>query len=740
MGGAMARYAEIIVDLPIKEVDRPFDYRVKESLQETISIGHQVLVPFGHRSIYGYVLALKGETQVERVKAIYSIVHPEPLFSEAMLPLIEWLANYYQSYLITAIQTIFPVIVKERAQELIELKEESCSLPLRATKQLAILEYLKKNRGRIPLKKVMEFCGCKTRGPIESLQKKGIIELHHRPNYRRPYKGEEFPLESPLPLHTQQKRALDQIQRGIDRKRGETFLLHGVTGSGKTEVYLQAIDYVIKMGGGAIVLVPEVALTYQTVSRFKRRFGDGVAILHSYLSAGERFDEWLRIKRGEANVVIGARSAIFAPLPNLQLVVIDEEHEWSYKEGESPRYHAVKVARQRGLEEGVVSLLGSATPDIESYYLGEKGFYHVLRLDERIHGLPMPPVTIVDMKKELKEGNRTILSSPLYRGIVKRLESKEQVLLFLNRRGFSNFLLCRRCGFVPRCKDCDVSLTFHANPDSLFCHYCNTPCPLLNRCPQCGSRYLQHLGIGTQKVEEVVKKEFPMARVERMDMDTTRKKGAHEKIIKRLFQGEIDILIGTQMIAKGHDHPNITLVGVILADTVLHFPDFRSAERTFQLLTQVAGRTGRGEKSGEVIIQTYSPEHYSIQAAKGHDYLSFYQEEIALRESQGYPPFSKLINITIISEDEGLCQETAALLGSQLLERVKGEKGGGMDLLGPAPATISRIRGKYRWQILLKGNNGEDLREMTKTILQGLYPELPEDVTVRVDVDPLSIV
>lgn len=735
----MACFVEVIVDLPLKEVDRPFDYQVPENLKDEISIGHQVLVPFGHQRLKGFVIALKEESEVKRVRPIYSLAHPETLFAEEMLPLIRWLASYYQSFLITAIQTIFPEVVRENSLEFIELIDEDVPLSKRAKKQASIREYLKKVGGRIPIKDVMDACDCKTRGPIDTLYKKGVIEILHKTKYRRPYREEDFLREGHLPLTSSQREALEEIEEGIKRREGETFLLHGVTGSGKTEVYLQAIDSVLKKGGGAILLVPEVSLTYQTVSRFKRRFGDEVALLHSYLSAGERFDEWLRIKRGEARVVIGARSAIFAPLSNLLLIVIDEEHEWSYKGGESPRYHAVKVARKRGEMEGVVTLLGSATPDMESYYQAESGTYRLLELKERIKRMPMPPVRTVDMRKELKGGNRTIISKYLYRSIEERLSRREQVLLFLNRRGFSNFLLCRRCGYVPRCTECDVSLTFHANPSRLYCHYCSHPYSLLDRCPQCGSRYLQYLGIGTQKVEEVVREEFPEATVARMDMDTTRKKGAHEAIIKSLFQGRIDILIGTQMIAKGHDHPNITLVGVILADTVLHFPDFRSSERTFQLLTQVAGRTGRGEKGGEVIIQTYSPDHYSIKAASDHNYSSFYSQEISLRESQEYPPFSKLINLIISSKEEGLCRDTAAKLGSLFTKHAK-EGEGEIEIYGPAPATISRIRGHYRWQLLLKGSLNGDLQDVTRWIIEGFYPLLPEEVSLRVDVDPVSIV
>ncbi len=734
------KFAAVIVDLAVKNIDHPFDYSIPDRLQQQIEVGQLVEVPFQRRRLPAYVVQLKDSPDYDRTKSIIRLLHPLPLFDEEQLPLIYWLAEYYQSLTIKAIKMLHPPVTLaneiERTVHYRGGEDSLAELSSRARKQRRVLEFLQEHQEPLLLSELLEKTGCKTRSPIRELEKKGLIEITSRQIFRQPYGEYSFERVEPHTLNRHQELALEEIAAALRGDNTHHFLLHGITGSGKTEIYLQAIKLALKKGGGAILLVPEIALTWQTVRRFKERFGSLVAVLHSQLSAGERFDEWQRIKLGRARVAIGARSAIFAPVNNLSLIILDEEHEWSYKEWDNPKYHARQVAVKRASLAGAITIFGSATPSLESYYQAQEGAYSLLQLPERIDARPLPPVRVIDMRKELKGGNRRIISQQLKEEMTHCLKKGEQVLLFLNRRGFSNFLLCRICGYVPRCENCDVSLTYHRSPERLFCHYCDLGHQLLQRCPQCGSRYLRHLGIGTQKVEEEVRTQFPEAAVARMDLDTTTRKGSHTRILESLRCRELDILIGTQMIAKGHDLPHITLVGVIIADTVLHFPDFRSAERTFQLLTQVSGRTGRGSKGGEVIVQTYSPEHYSIETAKNHDFLAFYRQEIELRREQNYPPFSRLINIIISSEREDLCRQVAEKMG-QYIDDSQGE--GDYDYLGPGPATLSRLRGKYRWQIMLRGASLSSMRKACKGALDHLDSKELSPVNVSVDIDPVSI-
>jgi len=568
---------------------------------------------------------------------------------------------------------------------------------------------------------------------LQALIKQGLVVIEKTRIQRDPLAHRIFTATTPLSLTAAQEEAWSQIRAELRKNTPKVFLLHGVTGSGKTEIYMRALAEAISLGKRAIVLVPEIALTPQTIDRFASRFPHRVAILHSKLSPGEQFDEWQRIKDGEFDVVIGSRGALFAPQPDLGLIVIDEEHEWSYKQEEQqPRYHARDVAIRLAELTNSVVILGSATPDVTSYYRAQRGEFQMLELFERISSgepSPLPKVEVVDLRRELKEGNRSIFSRSLAKAIALALQAHEQVILFLNRRGTATFVQCRDCGFVMRCRRCDVTLTYHAAEDELVCHQCNYRIKPPDTCPNCLSRRIKFLGIGTQKVEEEVAKTFPGARVLRWDRDVTKGKHSHEKIMDMFMAHEADILIGTQMIAKGLDLPLVTLVGVINADIGLHFPDFHSSERTFQILAQVAGRAGRGKMGGKVIVQSYTPAHYAIVAAAKHDYASFYEQEIAFRRQQGNPPFSRLAHLTYIHTNAARCQKEAQRV-YRLLEQERDSQGlPNTTLIGPSPAFTQRVRGRYRYQIIIR--SPDPLPLLAKlTLPQGW----------AIDINPVSLI
>ena len=746
----MKGYAGVVVDLPVKAVDRPFDYKIPDKLQGKISIGSHVLVPFGGRKLEGFVIELKDRPEIGEVKEIARLLHDYPLFDAKMLELMLWIADYYQSVLITVIKTAIPngVVgnkVETKTERIVRLNvgvDEGWKLvehlsAKRAIKQAQVIEYLlahpEAQLTSTALSREVETVS----STVAALEAKGLLFYHEVAVARDPYAATHYAPAKPFRPNFHQHLAIEEITRAMREGQGTTILLKGVTGSGKTEVYLQSIAEALTIGKDAIVLVPEIALTPQTVERFKSRFGDNVAVLHSQLSLGERYDEWQRIYRGAVKIVVGARSAIFAPFQNLGLIIIDEEHETSYKQSDQLKYHARDVAIQRAKLSGAVTVLGSATPAVESFYKSVIGEYKLVALPERVNMRPLPPVAVVDMRMELKKGNRTIFSKKLDEAIEERLAAKKQVILFLNRRGFANFVLCRECGYVIRCKHCDVSLTYHAETQMLQCHYCDYSEEPPKICPGCGSHLIKYFGIGTEQVEQFARERYPKARIVRMDVDTTRRKGAHDKILQAFRNKEIDILIGTQMIAKGHDFPEVTLVGVVLADIALHFPDFRSGERTFQLLTQVAGRTGRGQEPGEVIVQTYSPEHYAIKAAEHHDYDIFFHEEIGYRKEILQPPLSQLINIVLSDESEELVIAEAHRLANLLNQGIY--EVAGIEILGPAQAPLAKVRGKFRWQIILKSREGEVLRRICREIMTKYYQEQKSTVTVTVDVDPLGM-
>lgn len=568
-----------------------------------------------------------------------------------------------------------------------------------------------------------------------ALAARGLVRIAAAEQRRDPAVADRFPPTAPLAPTPEQAAALRELACGA----GRGFLLHGVTGSGKTEVYLQAIANCADSGRQALVLVPEISLTPQMVARFKGRFGDRVAVLHSRLAIGERYDEWRRIRSGEARVVVGARSAVFAPVANPGLIILDEEHEISYKQEETPRYQARAVAWQRARGCGATVVFGSATPALETYHRAETGELGLLRLTRRIDGRPLPAVELVDLRSELAAGNRGIFSRRLTEALAERLARGERTILFLNRRGYSTFLLCRDCGHVMRCPDCDVALTLHLGEGRLTCHYCGYTRQAPNICPRCGSRHIRHFGTGTERVAEEAQRLFPGARIARMDADTTVRKGSHEAILSAFAAGRIDILVGTQMIAKGLDIPSVTLVGVITADTSLNLPDFRAAERTFQLMTQVAGRAGRGEAPGEVVIQTYAPDHYALQAAQAHDYERFYRTELELRRQLAFPPFTTLVNV-VISAGGAADSAAAAQRVGALLRTEVAQVDPTAEVLGPAPAPLPRLRGRTRSQVLIKTVQREACVAAVKRSLWKLIAAgLPGDARVVLDVDPLAM-
>ena len=665
-------YADVVINRPIKG---PFTYSVPESLKEDIEIGSVVEVSFGNKVVIGYVIGLSDKCDIEKIKPVNSIIDKTLSIDSKMLELTRWISDYYYSSWGEAISAAIPSVVKKGASGKRQRKEK-----------------------------------------------------HNE-------KEEEFEFidgtNEHLVPNEEQQHALDSIINLMDSRIHKVFLLHGVTGSGKTEVYLQSIAHALKLGLSSIVLVPEISLTPQTVARFKARFGDKIAILHSRLIGSKRISEWQRISSGAAQIVIGARSAIFAPVKNLGLVVVDEEHETSYKQEDVPRYNARDVAIKRAELSGAIVILGSATPSLESFYAAKNGRFVLIELSERIDSRLLPEVDIVDMREEMTRAKRIpIFSQKLKEWIEKDIVEKKQVILFLNRRGFSTFISCRKCGYVIKCKRCSVSLIYHFDKKKLACHHCGFNMEPPEICPECNEAYLKYWGLGTEKVESELHRIFPAARIARMDTDSTYKRGSHDKVLSKFKDGHIDILIGTQMIAKGLDFPKVTLVGVISADTALNLPDFRSAERTFNLLTQVAGRAGRSDLGGRVIIQSYTPQHYSIQAAKTHDYNTFYDKEISLRKELYLPPFCHMVNLTLRGRKEERVFKASENLKANLEKEIKSKN---IEILGPAPSPISKMKGLYRWNIFLRSESVESIISILK---KALDKSKSFGIIITVDVDP----
>ena len=705
------KYADIIVDITSERLDRTFQYRIPDSLEGKLQVGMVVSVPFGkgNREIDGYVIGITDTPQFDenRLKCIHSIKSDEKTTESSLIVLAEWMRERYGSTMIQALKTVFPVKEKVRqcSQDtlVLNITKEEAKIRLKELER-------KKYHARARLLRALIERGCldKTQAAkdlgasasvVNAMRQAGWIQVLSREVYRDPLRTDGSSSSSRSYVLTgEQQEVLAGILEEWKQENPRPCLIQGVTGSGKTEVYMELIAHVLSQGRQAIVLIPEIALTYQTVMRFYGRFKDKLSVLHSRLSAGERYDQFCRAKKGEIQIMVGPRSALFTPFPNLGLIVIDEEHENTYKSEITPRYHARETAEKRAQMEHAYLVLGSATPSLEAYSRAEEGKYARFRLRQRYGGRLLPGVTIIDLRKELKEGNRSILSRRLQQAMQERLEKREQVMLFLNRRGYAGFLSCRSCGEVLQCPHCDVSLAVHKG-GKLICHYCGYETEVVKKCPSCGSPYIGAFKAGTQQIQDIVQKCFPKSRILRMDYDTTRKKESHAQILEAFARQEADILIGTQMIVKGHDFPHVTLVGVLAADLSLHSGDYRSAERTFQLLTQAVGRAGRGSSPGEAVIQTYQPEHYSIQAAARQDYDSFYEEEMGYRRLLGYPPASHMMAVLGSCREETLLAQGMEYL-KKFVQRVYGKPD--LHLIGPAPQTVGKVKDQYRKVLYLK--------------------------------------
>jgi primosomal protein N' (replication factor Y) len=737
-------YVRVIID---RAIHRELDYLVPETLSERISVGSRVRVPFRDKSALATVVATLERSEAQGIRPIEAVVGDTPILSEELLELANWMSTYYCCPIETVMRSLLPQVIRRaeigwKKQLFVQParkidNEEIEQLRRRAPRQAELLEAISRLDAPISAAQLLRKMSLDNQ-TLRALVKRGLVELREEAVARDPHGDEQFIATSNLELNEEQVLALKQIAEALDSPgSARPILLHGVTGSGKTEIYLQAIYATLARGHSAIVLVPEISLTPQTVERFKGRFAeaqDAVAVLHSHLSEGERHDEWHKIHLGRARIVIGARSAVFAPLKNLGLIIVDEEHETTYKQEEAPRYHARDVAVVRAKIEKCVAVLGSATPSLESYYNATTGKYRLATLTQRVDNRQMPLMRIVDLRQERrKEKAIAILSEKLRGAIADRLEKREQTILFLNRRGFSTSLLCSNCGEARDCPNCSVALTFHRHVARLSCHLCGHTAAVPKKCPACGKDALIYAGFGTEKVESTVAAIFPNATVRRMDADSMTRKQAYRDTLLNFRAGKIDILVGTQMIAKGLHFPNVTLVGIINADLALHLPDLRAGERTFQLLTQVAGRAGRGETPGEVFVQTYTPFSPSIQFARHHDFAGYFQQELEFRERCDFPPFKHAILITARSAHEARAKFSAETLARRLKEALGPEF-----ILGDAaPAPLEKLQGQFRFHILMRGEAIVRLSRLVRETLDKL--PFPEDVTVAVDVDPYQL-
>ncbi|MFB5759446.1 primosomal protein N' [Paenibacillus medicaginis] len=838
--------AKVIVDVPAKETDRTFDYVLPDSMRSWIEPGSRVAVPFGKRTVQGFVTSVQPQAEPSRFKLrpIQELLDLVPPLSPDLVELGEWMSDRYACSRILALQAMIPTALKGKAERYISLadrlmdskdpvaadvlladdgmsdpaerrivtyirskqqvalqalsrqfpqeaaviksllrrgvlqesqmikdklqkkmlkavdlavsaEEAEAALgdfPNKAQRQKEVLAFMleRKEFLPLPLKEVLASLHVSA-AAVKALENKGYVRLEDVEVFRDPYRGRHFKPTQPLKLTDEQQHVFDRVIRQLDAHEQGAFLLHGVTGSGKTEVYLQCISRCIEQGRQAIVLVPEISLTPQMVERFKGRFGDQVAVMHSRLSGGERYDEWRKIREGRVKVAIGARSAVFAPFANLGLIIMDEEHESSYKQEETPKYHARDVAVRRSHQHGAVVILGSATPALETYHAARSQSNDefaplLLEMHTRALGNTLPEVRIVDLREELREGNRSMFSRALHEGIASRLERGEQTVLLLNRRGYSTFVMCRSCGYVAGCPECDISLTYHQRSNNLRCHYCGYAVPAPEVCPDCGSEHIRYFGTGTQRVEEELAKLFPGIRVIRMDVDTTTEKGSHEKLLARFREKKADVLLGTQMVAKGLDFPDVTLVGVITADSSLNLPDFRAAEKTFQLLTQVAGRAGRHQLPGEVFIQSYTPDHYSVIHASRHDYSSFIRDELKHRRSLHYPPYCRLILVTLSHEQLPVLVRLAENFRASLEGKARKLGWFGdmdrftpdvLDILGPVASPVPRIKNRYRFQCMIKWRGQIDAVGLVRDVANELADAVQrQNLQISLDVDP----
>jgi len=738
--------ARVILNNREHNIDQCFDYLIPDGINA--SVGMRVLVPFGYRNVSarGIIVDILSESEFDNLKPIKKVIDSSPLCSKEILDLCLWIKEKYFCSFYQALRLFLPPGiesgVKEKNVRMVSLSADKSEALLKAEEMIS-------KRAKVQgmmLKVLCESSPLKTTdlyeksggnsAALNALLKKGLINISDERVYREAYNKNNYaPSEGYTPT-AEQKVIIDHLKENISSSKFENILLRGVTGSGKTEVFLQAIEHCIKCGKTAIMLVPEISLTPQTVKRFVSRFGDMVAVIHSGLSQGERFDQWNKIKNGEVSVVVGARSAIFAPFENIGIIILDEEHETSYKSDTTPKYHARDIGEKRAMENGATLLLASATPSLSGFYKAQNGEYTLFEMVKRYNKMDMPTVKIIDMRNELfTYKNFSPLSLALQDEIRKNLENKSKTILFLNRRGYSTFVSCRQCGYVMECGDCSVSMTYHKNLNQMVCHYCGKTASIPEICPDCGSKHIKFFGTGTQKIEEAIKTKFPEARVLRMDTDTTSHKGGHEEILSSFGRGEADILIGTQMVTKGLDFPDVTLVGVLAADTSLCMDDFRAGERSFSLLTQVCGRAGRGNIPGRAVIQTYQPQNSVIKYAKEHDYINFYNSEISSRRRLNYPPFCDIISIMASGENEdsvkGFMEKTEIHIKKYMKDNPSV-----FSINGPTPAPLSKLKNLYRYRILLKADSNSShplLKELTK------IGESLNKIFLSIDINPTNM-
>ena len=757
MSHELAKFARIIIPSPVKE---PLTYGVPDNLRHLVTIGIRVLIPLGKRKVSGIVFELIPETPLHHIKDIIAVLDEEPIVDQPLLTLSQWTSQYYVSSLGEVLSTMLPPTSRTEIESIVVARSESMQTDHVLGQK--ILNVLRDKNGRTSLKRLTRALGgADISSAIKQLQSSGHLEIRERlPGQKRRRRldgSKSSPSPSPdqrrFTLSTEQHAALAAMKACLKTGGFTTFLLHGVTGSGKTEVYLRAMECVRDTGRQSLILIPEISLTPQLLDRVNARFNGRVGVLHSGLTAAERWAQWWQIKRGDVDIVVGARSAVFAPVPSLGLIIADEEHDGSYKQDDGLCYNARDVAVMRGKLSACPVLLGSATPSLESYENCRQGRYHLLEISQRVEQRPLPSVEIVDLRKHFrstgmivthagdkqKSAGERLLSYPLATAIKQNFEENRQTLIFLNRRGFANFLQCTGCGYVLRCSYCSVTLTLHLKHNLLRCHHCDFSRPLKRICPECGNETLAGVGAGTEQIEKTLHQLVPEARIARMDRDTTGKRGSHADLIRSWESGDIDILIGTQMITKGHDVSGVTLVGALLADMSLNLPDFRSAERTFQILSQVAGRSGRGKDPGRVIIQTYGPEHYAIQPLIDHDYKNFFAKEIEFRRSLGYPPFGKLINLRLDGPNPEQVEAKARIVSKNLRTIQSGNPKyrEHIEILGPAPSPIEKLRNRYRWQLLLKGNQIGTLIGLASAVRETFTKA--RNVRLHIDVDPYNM-
>ena len=739
--------AEVIINRSAKKLNRTFDYNIPKEMQDFVIIGSKVIVPFGNskKPEEAYVIGIKERSNFE----VKDIVKIEDSLTNFQIKLAKWMAKHYFCNVSDCIKlmltpgtgrkenkvqdkTINSVYLKKDIEE-IEFDIENRKL--KSEKQIRILKFVKDNEGcTIP---EIEMFTDTSRAIVNTLIKNEYLEIVEKVIERNPLENKKIEQTKNLELTEEQRQAFDKVKESIDNKENKEFLLYGVTGSGKTEIYLQLIKKVIEEEKTAIVLVPEISLTPQMLDRFISRFGkEEIAVLHSKLSIGERHDEWKKIKEGKIKIVIGARSAIFAPLENLGIIIIDEEHDSSYKSETTPKYNAKEIAKILAKVNKCPLILGSATPDLNTFYRANIGEIELLKLTKRANESSLPDVEVVDLKQELANGNRSMLSMDLYSAIEENLKNKLQTILFLNRRGYSTFIMCRECGYTVKCPNCNISLTYHRFGNILKCHYCGHEEKVVTTCPECGSSKIRYFGTGTQKLEQEINKLFPKAKTIRMDVDTVTKKNSHEVILNKFKNENIDILIGTQMVVKGHHFPNVTLVGVITADSSLNIDDYRANERTFQILTQVAGRAGRENKKGKVIIQSYTPENFSIECSKKQDYDLFYETEIALRKQLKYPPFCDIILINFNGLNEKEIQNVSNGMYEHLKQVLNEEE---FKIFKPIPCPVDKIQNRYRWRIIIKGNVDEKTNTVLNKALRMFYNQSLKNTRVSIDVNPNSM-